>query len=510
MPLIAAIFSSTKHFFLSTEHMTPTIRPQLNDAALIHEHAFIQNKWVQTAERFAVYNPATAALIAEVANLDVSNAHDAIQAAQTALPGWSALTGKDRANILRKWFDLIVVNADDLAAIMTAEQGKPLAEAKGEVLYGASFVEWFAEEAKRVSGDVLSSTWADKRTMVLKQPIGVCAAITPWNFPLAMITRKVAPALAAGCTIVIKPAEQTPLCALALADLAMRAGMPAGVLNVLTADAEQSVAIGRVLCGSSVVRHLSFTGSTPVGRILMQQCAPSLKKLALELGGHAPFIVFEDADLDAAVEGALQSKFRNAGQTCVCTNRFYVHSSLYEEFLTKFSLASRKVVVGNGTELGVRQGPLIDQQAIDKVQSHVTDAIAQGARLIVGGKKHEKGGLFFEPTILADVSHQMLVMREETFGPVAAVMRFDHEDEVIAAANNTDFGLAAYFYARDIARVWRVAERLEYGMVGVNTGLIANEVTPFGGVKQSGLGREGSKYGMDEYLEMKYVCLGGM
>jgi succinate-semialdehyde dehydrogenase/glutarate-semialdehyde dehydrogenase len=318
----------------------------------------------------------------------------------------------------------------------------------------------------------------------------------------------VAPALAAGCTIVIKPAEQTPLSALALAELALRAGMPAGVLNVVTGDAEQSIAIGRVLCGSSVVRHLSFTGSTPVGRILMQQCAPTLKKLALELGGHAPFIVFEDADVDAAVEGALQSKFRNAGQTCVCTNRFYVHDSLYEQFLEKFALKIKKVVVGDGTQIGVKQGPLIDQQAVDKVQAHVADAVTQGARVIAGGKQHEKGGLFFEPTIVADVNHEMLVMREETFGPLAAVMRFSTEEEVIAAANNTDFGLAAYFYSRDIGRVWRVAEKLEYGMVGVNTGLIANEVTPFGGVKQSGLGREGSKYGMDEYLEMKYVCLG--
>lgn len=488
--------------------MTTYIRPQLIDSSLIRKDALIANQWRETETRFPVHNPATGALIAEVSNLDSDHAQDAIAEAQQALPAWSSLTGKDRAAILRKWFDLIVANADDLAAIMTAEQGKPLAEAKGEVLYGASFVEWFAEEAKRVSGDVLASTWVDKRTLVLKQAIGVCAAITPWNFPLAMITRKVAPALAAGCTIVIKPAEQTPLSALALAELAMRAGMPAGVLNVITGDAEQSIVLGRVLCGSSIVRHLSFTGSTPVGRILMQQCAPTLKKLALELGGHAPFIVFEDADVDAAVEGALQSKFRNAGQTCVCTNRFYVHASVYEEFLAKFAVAIKKVVVGDGTQPGVRQGPLIDQQAISKVNAHVGDAIERGARLISGGKAHEKGGLFFEPTIVADVHHEMLVMREETFGPVAAVMPFTSEEEVIAAANNTDFGLAAYFYARDVGRVWRVAEKLEYGMVGVNTGLIANEVTPFGGVKQSGLGREGSKYGMDEYLEQKYVCLG--
>ncbi len=488
--------------------MSQYTRPQLKDPSLIFDRALIANQWVENAARFAVHNPATGGLIAEVANLDTQHAQDAIAAAETALASWSALTGKERAAVLRKWFDLIVANADDLAAIMTAEQGKPLAEAKGEVLYGASFVEWFAEEAKRVSGDVLASTWVDKRTMVLKQPIGVCAAITPWNFPLAMITRKVAPALAAGCTIVIKPAEQTPLSALALAELAMRAGMPAGVLNVITGDAEQSIVLGRVLCGSSVVRHLSFTGSTPVGRILMQQCAPTLKKLALELGGHAPFIVFEDADLDAAVEGALQSKFRNAGQTCVCTNRFYVHETVYEAFLEKFAIALKKVVVGDGTEPGVRQGPLIEEQAVTKVKAHVSDALARGARLIAGGKTHAKGGLFFEPTIVADVHHEMLVMREETFGPLAAVMPFRSEEEVIAAANDTDFGLAAYFYSRDIGRVWRVAEKLEYGMVGVNTGLIANEVTPFGGVKQSGLGREGSKYGMDEYLEQKYVCLG--
>ncbi len=488
--------------------MPAYIRPHLNDTTLIHDQAFIAHRWIEVDERFAVFNPATGALIAEVSNLTTSHTHEAIAAAQDALLAWSGLTGKERATILRRWFDLIIAHADDLAAIMTAEQGKPLAEAKGEVLYGASFVEWFAEEAKRVSGDVLASTWLDKRTLVLKQPIGVCAAITPWNFPLAMITRKVAPALAAGCTIVIKPAEQTPLCALALADLAHRAGLPAGVLNVVTGDAENSIAIGQALCSSQIVRHLSFTGSTPVGRLLMQQCAPSLKKIALELGGHAPFIVFEDADLDAAVEGALQSKFRNAGQTCVCTNRFYVHENLYEIFLEKFALALRKVKVGEGTEVGVRQGPMIDQQAIDKVQLHVRDALEHGGRLIAGGHLHEKGGLFFEPTIIADVNHAMLVMREETFGPLAAVTSFKTEGEVIAAANDTDFGLAAYFYARDIGRIWRVAEKLEYGMVGVNTGLIANEVSPFGGVKQSGLGREGSKYGMDEYLEMKYVCLG--
>lgn len=484
--------------------------PQLSDLNLLRDQAFIQNTWVASNARFPVLNPATEQVLAQVANMDKCAAQSAIDAAQAALPAWSELTGKERATVLRKWFELIVANADDLAALMTAEQGKPLAEARGEVIYGASFVEWFAEEAKRVSGDVLASTWADKRTLVLKQPIGVCAAITPWNFPIAMMTRKVAPALAAGCTMVIKPAEQTPLCALALAELAMRAGMPAGVLNVVTADAERSIEVGQTLCDSPVVRHLSFTGSTPVGKILMRQCASTLKKIALELGGHAPFIVFEDADVDAAVEGAMLSKFRNAGQTCVCTNRFYVHQSVYPIFLEKFAKAIQTIVVGEGTQAGVKQGPLIEQAALEKVQAHIDDALSKGARLVLGGRIHPKGGLFFEPSLIADVQPTMLIMREETFGPVAAVMPFETEQEVIAAANNTDSGLAAYFYARDVARVWRVAEQLEYGMVGVNTGIMSNEVAPFGGIKQSGLGREGSRYGMDEYLEMKYVCLGGM
>jgi succinate-semialdehyde dehydrogenase/glutarate-semialdehyde dehydrogenase len=411
---------------------------------------------------------------------------------------------------MRKWFDLILANADDLAALMTAEQGKPLAEAKGEVMYGASFIEWFAEEAKRVNGDVMSSTWSDKRMVILKQPIGVCASITPWNFPIAMITRKVAPAVAAGCTIVIKPAEQTPLSALALAELAQRAGLPPGVINIVTADAERSVEVGKVLCSSPIVRHLSFTGSTPVGRILMQQCAPTIKKLGLELGGHAPFIVFDDADLDAAVEGALQSKYRNAGQTCVCTNRFYAHESIYDEFVRKLAAGAANIKVGNGFEQGVSQGPLIDAQAIAKVEEHVADALAKGAKIESGGRKHALGGHFYEPTVLSNISADMKIMREETFGPVAAVIRFKTEDEAIAAANDTEFGLAGYFYSRDIGRVWRVAEKLDYGMVGINTGIISNEVAPFGGVKQSGLGREGSKYGMDEYLEIKYLCMGGI
>ena len=482
----------------------------LKDAMLLRHQAYINGQWQSAELSFDVTNPASGAIIGRVPNMGVQQTQMAIDAAQQAFPAWAAKTGKERAALMRKWFDLIVANADDLAALMTAEQGKPLAEAKGEVLYGASFIEWFAEEAKRVSGDVLASTWSDKRTLVLRQPIGVCAAITPWNFPLAMITRKVAPAVAAGCTIVIKPAEQTPLSALALVELAHRAGLPAGVINVITADAEQSIAVGSVLCDSSVVRHLSFTGSTPVGRILMRQCAPTVKKLALELGGHAPFIVFDDADLDAAVEGALQSKFRNAGQTCVCTNRFYAHESIYDAFVEKLAAGAQKIKVGNGAEAGVSQGPMIDAQAVAKVEEHVADALAKGATILAGGKKHTAGALFYEPTVLSNVTENMQVMREETFGPVAAVVRFKTEEGVIAAANNTDFGLASYFYSRDIGRVWRVAEKLEYGMIGINTGLISNEVSPFGGVKQSGLGREGSKYGMDEYLEMKYLCMGGI
>jgi succinate-semialdehyde dehydrogenase/glutarate-semialdehyde dehydrogenase len=484
--------------------------PQLNDVALLHDQAYLNGVWVSGETTFDVVNPADGVTIASVSNMGAAQAHAAIDAAHAALPAWSARTGKERAAVMRKWFDLMLENADDLAALMTAEQGKPFAEARGEVMYGASFVEWFAEEAKRVCGDVLSSTWSDRRMLVVKQPIGVCASITPWNFPIAMITRKVAPAVAAGCTIVIKPAEQTPLSALALAELAHRAGLPPGVINIVTADADRSVEVGKVLCSSPIVRHLSFTGSTPVGRILMQQCAPTVKKLGLELGGHAPFIVFDDADLGAAVEGALQSKYRNAGQTCVCTNRFYVHESIYDTFVEKLAVGAAQIKVGNGFDEGVGQGPLIDAQAIAKVQEHVADALEKGARIASGGKKHALGGHFYEPTVLSNISNDMLIMREETFGPVAAVIKFKTEAEAIAAANDTEFGLASYFYSRDIGRVWRVAEKLEYGMVGINTGVISNEVAPFGGVKQSGLGREGSKYGMDEYLEIKYLCIGGI
>jgi len=486
--------------------------PSLADGALLRTDAYIDGAWCGASggARFAVTNPADGLRIAEVANCDRSDAERAIAAADRAWPAWRRKTAKERAALLRAWFDLMLAHQEDLAKLMTAEQGKPLAESRGEVVYGASFVEWFAEEGKRVYGDTLPTVAADRRLLVFKEPIGVAAAITPWNFPNAMITRKVAPALAAGCTVVVKPAEQTPLSALALAELAQRAGLPPGVFNVVPADEERSIDVGKALCESPIVRKLSFTGSTAVGRILMQQSAPTLKKLSLELGGNAPFIVFDDADLDAAVEGALASKYRNTGQTCVCTNRFYVQEGVYESFVQKLAAKARGLKVGSGFESGVQQGPLIDGNALAKVEAHVADALAHGARVLTGGKPHELGGTFFQPTVLADVTPQMLVAREETFGPVAPVFRFATEDEAVAAANSTEFGLAAYFYSRDVARVFRVAERLESGMVGVNTGIISNEVAPFGGVKQSGIGREGSKYGIDEYLVIKYVCIGGM
>jgi succinate-semialdehyde dehydrogenase/glutarate-semialdehyde dehydrogenase len=484
------------------------IQSTLKDAALLQTDAWINGQWVGSQTRFAVSNPATGEELAQVANVGVSDVNAAITAAEAALPAWRALTGKERSIILRRWFDLIVANSGDLARILTLEQGKPLAEAKGEVAYGASFLEWFAEEAKRVAGAIPASTWNDKRMLVLKQPIGVCAAITPWNFPIAMITRKIAPALAAGCTIIIKPAEQTPLSALALAELSRQAGIPAGVVNVITGDAAQSVAIGKVLCDSPIVRHLSFTGSTEVGRILMAQCAPTIKKLSLELGGHAPFIVFEDADIDAAVAGAMASKYRNAGQTCVCANRFYVHSKVIDAFTERFAKAVQTLTVGNGLDTGVMQGPLIDGAALTKVKEHVADALKKGAKLITGGKVAALGGHFYEPTILSKVTPEMRMSFEETFGPVAPIMAFDDDAEVVRLANQSQYGLASYFYSRDIGRIWRVAEALEYGIVGVNSGAVSNEVGPFGGVKQSGLGREGSVWGMDEYLEMKYVCVG--
>ena len=487
---------------------TVDIRSQLKDSTLFKEEAFIDGQWVKSKKSFLVTNPATDDVIASVANLETHDAEFAIAAAEKALPAWRNKLAKERTQIMRKWFDLIIENTQDLATLMTLEQGKPLSEAAGEVVYGASFVEWFAEEAKRVEGSILGTTWSDKRLMVLKQPIGVCVAITPWNFPIAMITRKIAPALAAGCTIVIKPAELTPLSALALAELAKRAGIPDGVINILTADASQSIVIGKTLCASPTVRHLSFTGSTEVGRILMEQCAPTVKKLALELGGHAPCIVFEDADIDAAVTGAMASKFRNSGQTCVCANRFYVHKKVHDLFVEKFTKALSIIKVGNGLESGVTQGPLIETAALEKVEKHVADAISKGAKLIIGGKPSTQGKNFYEPTILANVTKEMLITYEETFGPVAPIIPFESDEEVIKLANNSQFGLASYFYSRDIGRIWKVAEALEYGIVGVNSGLISNEVGPFGGIKQSGLGREGSVFGMDEYLEMKYVCIG--
>ncbi len=486
------------------------IRKLLKDPSLFREEAFINGAWVQghSGTTFEVTNPANNDLIAQVCNLGPQEAEIAIAAAEHAFQSWKNKTGKERANIMRQWFDLIIQNTQDLAILMTLEQGKPLTEATGEVIYGASFIEWFAEEAKRVTGSIPSTTWSDKRMIVMKQPIGVCVAITPWNFPIAMITRKIAPAMAAGCTIVIKPAELTPLSALALAELAQRAGVPAGVINILTADANQSIAIGKTLCESTTVRHLSFTGSTEVGRILMAQCAPTVKKLALELGGHAPFIVFEDADIDAAVIGAIASKYRNSGQTCVCANRFYVHKKVQDEFIEKFAKAIASIKVGNGLEAGITQGPLIEQAALEKVERHVADALSKGAKLITGGKPSALGGTFYEPTILSNITSDMLITHEETFGPVAPIMSFESDDEAIRLANNSQFGLASYFYSRDIGRIWKAAEALEYGIVGVNSGIISNEVGPFGGVKQSGLGREGSAYGMDEYLELKYVCLG--
>jgi succinate-semialdehyde dehydrogenase/glutarate-semialdehyde dehydrogenase len=479
---------------------------QLKDASLLKTDALINGEWLRGTARFAVHDPATGHKLVDVANLGAAEAQSAIAAADEAWAPWRAKTAKERAAILMKWFALLNEHADDLARIMTAEQGKPLAEAKGEVVYGASFIEWFAEEAKRIYGETIPATDANKRFLVIKQPVGVCAAITPWNFPIAMITRKVAPAIAAGCPVVIKPAEQTPLSALAVAELAQRAGMPAGVLNVITADGANSIEVGKVLCESDVVRHLSFTGSTEVGRILMKQCAPTIKKLSLELGGNAPFIVFDDADVDSAVEGAMASKYRNAGQTCVCANRLYVQDGVYDEFVRKLAEKTKTLKVGNGFEAGVTTGPLIDDAGIAKVEQHVADALAKGAKALTGGKKI--GDRFFEPTVLANATSDMLCAREETFGPVAPVFRFKTEGEAVALANATEFGLASYFYSRDVGRIFRVGEALEYGMVGINTGIISTAEVPFGGFKQSGLGREGSHHGIDDYVEIKYLCLG--
>ncbi|WP_028944315.1 NAD-dependent succinate-semialdehyde dehydrogenase [Pseudomonas vranovensis] len=478
----------------------------LNDNKLFRQQAYIAGHWCDADDgrSLAVTDPANGNLLGNVPLMSGAEAVRAIEAAEAALADWRGRTAKDRAQILRRWFELLLEHEQDLARLMTFEQGKPLHEALGEIRYAASFVEWFAEEGKRVYGDVIPSPSSDKRLLVIKQGIGVCTAITPWNFPAAMITRKVAPALAAGCTMVVKPANETPFCALALAELAERAGVPAGVFSVVTGDAP---AIGAQFTGHPSVRKLSFTGSTPVGRLLMGQCAETIKKVSLELGGNAPFIVFGDADIDAAVEGALIAKYRNAGQTCVCVNRFYIHDSVYAQFSERFIERVRQLGVGHGSVEGTQIGPLISDKAVAKVRSLIDDAVGKGAELVLGGQAHALGGNFFEPTVLANVGPGMELLEEEIFGPVAALVRFSTDEEVVTLANATQYGLAAYFYSRDIARVFKVAEQLEYGMVGVNTGLISNEVAPFGGIKQSGLGREGSKYGIEDYLEIKYLCL---
>lgn len=479
----------------------------LKDSSLLREQCLVGGQWITAEKTIAVTNPATGAVIAHVPKLGGGETRMAIEAANRAWPDWRSRPAQQRSVLLARWHALILENQDDLATIMTAEQGKPLSEARGEIAYAASFIQWFAEEAKRVYGETIPAPVASQRIVVTKEPVGVCAAITPWNFPAAMITRKAGPALAAGCVMVVKPASQTPLTALAIIALAERAGIPPGVLSVVTGSAGD---IGTELATNPLVRKLSFTGSTEVGRHLMQQTASTIKKVSMELGGNAPFIVFEDADLDAAVEGALVSKFRNAGQTCVCANRLYVHSSIYDAFARKLSDALGLLKVGPGDSDGVRIGPLIDESAVRKIEEHVADAKDKGARVLMGGTRHALGRTFYEPTVLVDVNQSMRVAREETFGPLAPLFRFDTEDEVVAMANDTEFGLASYFYARDLGRVWRVAERLEYGMVGVNTGLISNEVAPFGGVKQSGLGREGSHHGMDDYLVIKYINMAGI
>jgi succinate-semialdehyde dehydrogenase / glutarate-semialdehyde dehydrogenase len=486
-----------------------TAAAELKDARLFHEACYLDGQWLEAKSgiTITVDNPATGEIIGRVPKFGAVETRQAIEAANRAFPAWSQKTAKERATILRRWFDLMMANQEDLARLMTLEQGKPLSESRGEVAYAAAFLEWFGEEAKRLYGDTIPQHQADKRIVVIKQPIGVVACITPWNFPLAMITRKAGPALGAGCTVVLKPASQTPFSALALAELAERAGVPKGVLNIVTGSATE---IGGELTSNPIVRKLSFTGSTEIGKVLMAQCAGTVKKLSLELGGNAPFVVFDDADLDAAVEGAIASKYRNTGQTCVCTNRLLVQDSVYEAFATKLAAAVRALKPAAGLQAGATQGPLIDDAAVEKVEAHIRDAESKGAKILVGGQRHSLGGRFFEPTILTEVTPQMAVAREETFGPVAPLFRFKTEKEAIALANDTEFGLAAYFYGRDIARVWRVAEALEYGIVGINTGLISTEVAPFGGVKESGLGREGSKYGMDEFVEIKYLCFGGI
>ncbi|ARQ56233.1 UNVERIFIED_ORG: succinate-semialdehyde dehydrogenase/glutarate-semialdehyde dehydrogenase [Rhizobium etli] len=486
-----------------TRHV-PFSSPFLRDAG------YINGVWTSgdAAKTFDVLNPATGELLASLPDMGAAETRAAIDAAYAAQPAWAARPAKERSVILRKWFDLMVANADELAAILTAEMGKPFAEARGEILYAASYVEWYAEEAKRIYGETIPAPSNDKRMIVIKQPVGVVGTITPWNFPAAMIARKIAPALAVGCTVVSKPAEQTPLTAIALAVLAEQAGIPAGVFNLIVGI--DGPAIGRELCGNDKVRKISFTGSTEVGRILMRQCADQIKKVSLELGGNAPFIVFDDADLDAAVEGAIASKYRNAGQTCVCANRLYIQSGVYDAFAAKLAARVAAMSVGDGFQAGVEIGPLIDEHGLAKVEDHVGDALAKGAKLLTGGKRIDGAGTFFAPTVLTGVARGMKVAREETFGPVAPLFRFETAEDVIAEANDTEFGLAAYFYAGDLKKVWRVAEALEYGMIGINTGIMSSETAPFGGIKQSGLGREGSRHGADDYLEMKYLCIGGV
>jgi len=487
---------------------TTTVGIQLQDPRLFRQACYVDGGWIESsAHGIDVDNPATGEVIGTVPRLGRAETRQAIDAAARAFPAWRRKTGKERAQVMRRWFDLMMANQEDLARLMTTEQGKPLTESRGEVAYAASFLEWFGEEAKRVYGDTIPPHQADKRIVVIKEPVGVVACITPWNFPLAMITRKAGPAIAAGCTVVLKPASQTPFSALALAELAERAGVPKGVLNVITGSATE---IGGELTSNPIVRKLSFTGSTETGKLLMAQCASTVKKLSLELGGNAPFIVFDDADLDAAVEGAILSKYRNTGQTCVCANRLLVQDAVYDVFAEQLSVAVRKLKPAPGLEAGATQGPLIDDRAVEKVESHISDATSKGAKVLVGGTRHPLGGRFFEPTVLTNVTPSMAIAREETFGPVAPLFRFRTEADAIALANDTESGLAAYFYGRDIGRIWRVAEALEYGIVGINTGLISTEVAPFGGVKESGLGREGSKYGMEEFLEIKYLCMGGL
>jgi len=482
---------------------------KLKDTKLLKEHCYVDGAWTaaESGATLPVRNPATGAQLGVIPSMGAVETRRAIQAAAAAQPAWAARTAKERANLLRRWFDLIIANQDDLAVLMTAEQGKPLAEAKGEIVYAASFIEWFAEEAKRLYGDVIPGQQTDKRILVLRQPVGVVAAITPWNFPAAMITRKAGPALAAGCCFVCKPATQTPFSALALAELADRAGIPKGVLNIVTGKATE---IGAEMTSNPLVRKLTFTGSTEIGKKLMAQCAGTMKKISMELGGNAPFIVFDDADLDAAVQGALASKYRNTGQTCVCANRLLVQAGVYDEFTQKLKAAVGKLRVGDGLAGDTEQGPLIDAKALAKVEEHIADAVSKGATIAAGGKRHALGGTFFEPTILSNVTKAMLVAREETFGPVAPLFKFRTEAEAIGMANDTEFGLAAYLYTRDLARSWRVSEAIEYGIVGINTGIISTEVAPFGGVKESGNGREGSKYGILDYTEIKYVCIGGV